>query len=83
MENEPINVHVVNETAATGPGLVFGTIGLICVFAGLAMIITIGLLVIVPVVLIVGAGWLLVRMMRLVDRHQEYLDEMGLEEWPW
>lgn len=83
--SEPLDVNVVNrgDTAATGPGLILGTIGLIFVLAGLAMLITLGLILLIPVTVIFGAGWLLVRILRLQERHEEYCRAMGFEESRW
>jgi hypothetical protein len=75
----PVEVEITNpgEGAATGVGLVLGTIGLLTCLALVAFVGVILVIALVPMVLLGAVLWLLRTIVRMDVRHTEWLDEMA------
>jgi len=75
----PVEVEIANrgEGAATSPGLVLGTIGVLFGLCVAASVVTLLLLVLVPLVFIIPMLWLTRLEYRLNARYGEWVDEMA------
>lgn len=79
-----MEVEVTNrgEGAATGPGLVIGTIAIMVGLAIISAVVLVVLMIAIPLVVLAGGFWLGRLIYRMDARSKDLFEQMGFEDIP-